>query len=100
MNDFTLKSEDECYYLAEFYKIFGDTTRLKILFALTSGKYCVNHISEKVGMSQSAVSHQLAILRKATVVKQVRAGQSIVYSIADEHVELMLEVALAHIREE
>lgn len=83
-----------------FFKVMGDMTRLKILMALLGGNLCVMHISEAVGMSQSAVSHQLAILRGADLVKVTRHGKTQVYSIADEHVRLILDMALLHSNEE
>lgn len=92
--------EREYYDLADFYKIFSDSSRVKILFILLNGPYCVKHLSEKAGMSQSAVSHQLAVLRHTNIVKQSRAGQTITYSLADDHVAMLLELALAHLREE
>ena len=80
--------------ISVFFKVMGDPTRLKILTALLGGNLCVIHISEAVGMSQSAVSHQLAILRRADLVKVLRNGKTQVYSIADEHVRLILDMAL------
>jgi len=86
--------------MSEFFKVMSDKTRLKILVELLGGSMCVMHISERVGMSQSATSHQLAILRKADLVRVKRNGKSIVYSISDEHVRLMLDMALLHLGEE
>lgn len=86
--------------MSNFFKIMGDKTRLAILMELLEGSLCVMHISERVGMSQSATSHQLAILRKADLVRVKRSGKSVVYSISDEHVRLMLDMALLHISEE
>ncbi len=86
--------------MSAFFKIMGDKTRLSILIELLEGSLCVMHISERVGMSQSAISHQLAILRKADLVRVKRSGKSIVYSISDEHVRLMLDMALLHVSEE
>ena len=83
--------------MSSFFKVMSDKTRLRILVELLSGSLCVMHISERLGMSQSAISHQLAILRKADLVRIKRNGKSIVYSIADEHVRLMLDMALLHI---
>ena len=83
--------------MGEFFKVMSDNTRLRILVELLGGSLCVMHISERLGMSQSAISHQLAILRKADLVRIKRNGKSIVYSIADEHVRLMLDMALLHV---
>lgn len=92
-------SEAEYSTMCEFFKMMADRTRLRILTELLSGSLCVMHISERVGMSQSATSHQLALLRKANLVRVARKGKSIVYSIADEHVRLMLDMALLHVQE-
>ncbi len=85
--------------MSAFFKVMGDETRLKILTELLDSSLCVMHISERVGMSQSAISHQLAILRNADLVRVTRKGKSVVYSISDEHVRLMLDMALLHISE-
>ena len=86
--------------MSDFFKVMSDKTRLRILVELLDGSLCVMHISERVGMSQSAISHQLAILRKADLVRVKRNGKTIVYSISDEHVRLMLDMALLHVNEE
>ena len=83
--------------MSSFLKVMSDKTRLRILVELLGGSLCVMHISERLCMSQSAISHQLAILRKADLVRIKRNGKSIVYSISDEHVRLMLDMALLHI---
>lgn len=83
-----------------FFKILADKTRLRILTELLEGSLCVNHICDRVGMSQSAISHQLALLRKADLVRVTRKGKTVVYSISDEHVRLMLDMALLHACEE
>ena len=82
--------------IGTFFKVMSDPTRLKILTVLLGGKLCVMHISEAIGMSQSAISHQLAVLRGANLVKVSRNGKTQVYSIADEHVRLILDMALLH----
>ncbi len=86
--------------MSSFFKLLGDKTRLCILMELLDSSLCVMHISERVGMSQSAISHQLAILRRADLVRVKRSGKSVVYSISDEHVRLMLDMAMLHINEE
>ncbi len=86
--------------MSGFFKVIADKTRLRILVELLGGSLCVMHISERLEMSQSAISHQLAILKKANLVKIKRSGKSIVYSISDEHVRLMLDMALLHITED
>ncbi len=95
-----LTEEGDLCVLSNFFKIMSDKTRLKILIELLKGSLCVMHISERVGMSQSATSHQLAILRKADLVRVTRKGKSVVYSISDEHVRLMLDMALLHLKED
>ena len=94
------KSEAVLSAMSGFFKVMGDRTRLQILVELLEGSLCVNHICERVGMSQSAVSHQLAILRRADLVRVTRKGKSVVYAISDEHVRLMLDMALLHVSEE
>ena len=93
-------SSEDLQVMSAFFKIMGDPTRLKILTELLGGSLCVMHISERVGMSQSATSHQLAILRRADLVRVTRKGKSVVYSISDEHVRLMLDMAMLHVTEE
>ncbi|MBQ7293318.1 MAG: winged helix-turn-helix transcriptional regulator [Clostridia bacterium] len=85
--------------MAGFFKVLADETRLKILFSLFDGAKCVMHISERVEMSQSAVSHQLAILKNADLVKVARNGKNQVYSISDEHVRLVVDMAEIHVNE-
>ena len=87
------------YELAEFFKIFGDTTRMSILFALDRCEMCVCDISELLGMTKSAVSHQLKILRQSDLVSFRRAGKNVYYSLADDHVRDIIEKALEHINE-
>ena len=85
--------------LADFFKIFGDGTRVKILLALDSGEMCVCDISETLGMSMSAVSHQLRMLRDAHLVTSRREGRSVFYTLCDDHVRIVLETALEHVGE-
>lgn len=92
-------TEEQLTHVSAFFKVMGDPTRLRILAALLGGNLCVMHISEALKMSQSAVSHQLAILRGANLVKVSRHGKTQVYSIADEHVRLILDMALLHSNE-
>ncbi len=92
--------DNELSTMSRFFKVMADPTRLRILCELLQGSLCVMHISERLGMSQSATSHQLAILRKADLVRVTRNGKSLIYAISDEHVRLMLDMALLHINEE
>ncbi len=89
---------EEVERVAASFKSISEPARLKILFALRHGELCVYHIVEAVGGTQSAVSHQLRLLRAAGVVKSRREGQNILYSLADEHVVAVLELACTHLK--
>ena len=92
--------KDEMLFdLADFYKIFGDTTRVKILYALDKSELCVCDISALLGMSVSAVSHQLRALRDSNLVATKRQGKIVYYSLADDHVRSILECGIEHIKE-
>ncbi len=86
--------------VSNFFKIFGDSTRVRILWALHENELCVQGISRSVGMSVSAVSHQLKTLKDAKLVKGRREGKQIIYTLNDEHVELVLNTAIEHITED
>ncbi len=88
------------YDLAELFKIFGDESRLKILFVLGEGELCVEEISDKLNMSQSAVSHQLRILKTSRLIKGRRDGKRIYYSLADDHVHSIIAQGREHVEEE
>lgn len=92
-------TEEEAYYVAELFKAISDLTRVRILFCLLGGEMCVCDIQELVGVTQSAVSHQLRVLKQAGLVKYRREGKSLYYSIADSHVSTMLATGLEHISE-
>lgn len=98
-NPCDLPDEDEMNDLAELFKIFGDVTRIRILFALFSAERSVNEIAEILDMTQSAVSHQLKILRQSKLVAARRDGKQIFYSLADEHVHTIIRVGREHIEE-
>ena len=83
--------------LSEFYKIFGDSTRLKILNTLSTKEMCVSDISNTLNMSQSSISHQLKILRQTNLVKTHKVGQLVYYFLSDDHIELILKYGLEHI---
>lgn len=85
------------YDLADFFKVIGDGTRIQLLWALDEGEMCVTHLSEKVNMSTSAVSHQLKALRTAKLVRARREGKNIYYALDDDHVKSILELALQHL---
>lgn len=95
-----LPDEEELYDLAELFKVFGDSTRIRILFALFESELCVCDLSETLGMTQSAISHQLQILRSSKLVKSRREGKSIYYSLADEHVVTIIAQGMDHIKED
>nr|WP_108806892.1 metalloregulator ArsR/SmtB family transcription factor [Fannyhessea vaginae] len=94
-----MPDEEILYDLADLFKIFSDTSRVKILFALTSGDMSVNELADAVHLSQSAVSHQLRTLKQTHLVKFRRDGKQIIYSLSDEHVKTMLSQGLTHICE-
>ncbi|MBO4732648.1 MAG: helix-turn-helix transcriptional regulator [Spirochaetaceae bacterium] len=96
----TFPKDEMIFDLADFYKIFGDTTRVKILYALDKSELCVCDISALLGMSVSAVSHQLRTLRDSNLVKTQRDGKVVYYSLADDHVKSVLECGIEHIQEE
>lgn len=91
--------EDELQELASLFRIFGDSTRLSILSLLSEGEKNVSDLSEELSMQQSAVSHQLTVLRNSKLVKTRREGKSIFYSLADSHVESIFAIGLEHINE-
>ena len=92
-------AEELLYDLAELYKIFGDSTRIRILYALSEKEMCVNDISEELGMTMSAISHQLRILKQARLVKYRKEGKAVFYALADDHVKSIIEMGLEHISE-
>lgn len=92
--------DDEILYdLAEFFKVFGDSTRIKIIHALFMAEMCVCDISALLSMNQSAISHQLKILRQAKLVKSRREGKVVYYSLDDEHIKGIFNQGLIHINE-
>ena len=95
----TAMDEEELYDLADLFKIFGDSTRLGILYTLVDGERCVCEIAERLGMTLSAISHQLRILKQARLVKTRREGKNIYYSLDDDHVSGILSAGMAHILE-
>ncbi len=92
--------ETELYDLAELFKIFGDSTRIRILFVLFDEEVSVSDIAESLNMTQSAVSHQLRILKANRLIKGRREGKQIFYSLADEHVHSIIAAGLDHIEED
>ena len=96
--DFFL-DEDELIEMAELFKTFGDSTRIKILCVLFEGEKCVQEITDATGASQSAVSHQLRILKTARLVRARRQGKQVCYCLADDHVKTILGMAKEHLEE-
>jgi ArsR family transcriptional regulator len=94
-----MPSEDDLSNLAEFFKMLGDSTRIKIICVLFEGEMCVSAIVDILDMSQSAVSHQLRILKRARVVKSRKEGKLVFYTLDDDHVKLVYEMGMEHIFE-
>lgn len=94
-----MPDEELLYELADLFKVFGDTTRIKILYALMEREMCVADIAELIGASQSAVSHQLRTLKQARLVKFQRDGKNVIYSLSDDHVYTVLAQGMTHICE-
>lgn len=91
--------EDILYGLAELFKVFGDPTRIRILYALSAEELCVCDIAAVLNMSQSAISHQLRVLKQSRLVKFRRDGKTVYYSLADSHVKTILDQGLEHVQE-
>lgn len=94
-----MPAEETLYDLADFFKIFGDSTRIKILYALSSAEMCVQDLAELLGMNQSAVSHQLRILKQSRVVKYRKDGRYVFYSLDDDHVAQIVAQGMEHLSE-
>ena len=94
-----MPDEELLYDLADLFKVFADTTRIKILFALMARPMPVGELAETIGATQSAVSHQLRQLKQAHLVKFQRDGKSVIYSLSDDHVYTMLAQGMTHICE-
>ena len=94
-----MPEEETLYDLAELFKVFGDSTRIKILWALDAAEMCVCDIAALLNMTQSAISHQLRVLKQAKLVKNRKDGKVVYYSLDDEHVRQIFDQGLNHIRE-
>ena len=94
-----LPDEETLYDLAELFRIFGDTTRIKILYALFESELCVGDMAQALGMTQSAVSHQLRVLKSSKLVKFRREGKTVFYSLDDDHVRSILSLGMEHVEE-
>ena len=91
-----MPAEEDLYDLAELFKVFGDSTRIKILYALFGAELCVGDLAQLLGMSQTAVSHQLRVLRTNKLVKGRKEGKIVFYSLADDHVRTILGQGMDH----
>jgi len=95
-----MPDDEKLFELAEIFKVFGDSTRIRIMCALLPGEMCVCDISAALGITQSAISHQLRLLKNHRLVKSRREGKSMFYSLDDEHVQQILFTGLNHLAEE
>lgn len=95
----TMPEETKLYDLAELFKVFGDSTRIRILFVLFEAEVCVCDLAQALNMTQSAISHQLKILKQSKLVKSRREGKSIFYSLADDHVRTIINQGMEHVEE-
>lgn len=94
-----MPDDETLYDLAELFKVFGDSTRIKILYALFEAELCVCDISKLLGLTQSAVSHQLRVLKGSRLVKFRRDGKTVFYSLADDHVRKIIAQGMEHVHE-
>ena len=94
-----MPKEELLYDLAELYKVFGDTTRIKILYVLFEQEICVCDIAQILNMTMSAISHQLRVLKQAGLVKYRREGKTVFYALADDHVRTIIGMGMEHIEE-
>lgn len=94
-----MPKEETLYDLAEFFKVFGDSTRIRILWALAESEMCVCDIANLLNMTQSAISHQLRVLKQAALVKYRRDGKIVYYSLDDDHIKQIIDQGMAHINE-
>ena len=94
-----MPSDELLYELADFFKVFGDSTRIKILSALISSEMCVCDLSVLLNMNQSAVSHQLRVLKQARLVKYRKDGKAVYYSLKDEHIDSIFQQGFTHLNE-
>lgn len=94
-----MPDDEVLYELADLFRVFGDSTRIKILYALFESELCVNDIAQVVGISQSAVSHQLRLLKTSKLVKFRREGKAMYYSLDDDHVRSMIALGMEHTEE-
>lgn len=94
-----IPDEETLKDLADFFKVFGDTTRIRILYVLLQSELCVCDLAEVLGMTQSAISHQLRVLKQMKLVKNRREGKAVFYSLADTHIQTIIDQGMEHISE-
>lgn len=94
-----MPSEEVLFDLSELFKVFGDSTRIRILYCLFASEMCVCDIAMLLNMTQSAISHQLSVLKKSKLVKSRRQGKTVLYSLADGHVRTMIDQGIEHVTE-
>ena len=94
-----MPQEETLFDLTELFKVFGDSTRIKILYVLFEAEMCVCDIAQLLGMTRSAISHQLQVLKKSKLVKYRRDGKTVFYSLADDHVRSILDQGMEHVAE-
>ena len=95
----SLPKEELLYDIAELFKVFGDSTRVRILYVLAASEMCVCDIAEILNMTQSAISHQLRVLKQSRLVKYRRSGKIVFYSLSDDHIETILNMGMEHVTE-
>jgi ArsR family transcriptional regulator len=94
-----MPEDEQLYELADLFKVFGDSTRIKIMFAIFTEEMCVCDIAALLGMTQSAISHQLRVLKQARLVKYRKDGKVVYYSLDDDHIKNIFDQGLNHIKE-
>lgn len=94
-----MPEEELLYDLAEFFKVFGDSTRIRILYALKENELCVCDIANLLELTQTAVSHQLRVLKSSKLVKARRSGKTVFYSLDDDHIHSILDMGIHHLEE-
>lgn len=94
-----MPDEDSLFELSELFKVFGDSTRIRILYCLFESEMCVCDIATLLNMTQSAISHQLSVLKKSKLVKSRRSGKTVFYSLADGHVHAIINQGMEHVKE-
>lgn len=94
-----MPEDEDLFDLAELFKLFGDSTRIKILYVLLESEMCVCDLAQLLGMTQSAISHQLQMLKKSKLVKYRRDGKTVFYSLSDAHVRTIIDQGMEHIAE-